>query len=114
MPSETAVEVVDPVAAAEVEADEETAGIGVAAEEVAARPKIKIKTKPLGEVPSTKEPNTRTCQPESGPGARYISNTGKMLIFVLNQQVVLGRMYLDREIETVTSSVNNTSCLMTH
>ena len=51
---------------------------------------------------------------ETGMDVESILNTGKMLIFVLNQQVVLGRMYLDQEIETVTSSVNNTSCLMTH
>ena len=63
---------------------------------------------------SIRGPRALTCPLESGPGVGSIINTGKMLIFVLNQQVVLGRMYLDREIETVTSSVNNTSCLMTH
>ena len=63
---------------------------------------------------SIRGPSTLTCPQETGMDVESIINTGKMLIFVQNQQVVLGRMYLDREIETVTSSVNNTSCLMTH
>ena len=105
MPSETAVEVVDPVAAAEVEADEETAEIGVAAEEVAARPKIKIKTKPLGEVPSTKEPNSRTCQPESGPDVVCISAGVVPPFSVPNRVHVHGKMSLLRNNEPMTNSV---------
>ena len=106
MPSGTA-EAVATVEAVE-EAVEDTAEIVVV--EVAAKTKIKtrIKIKPLGELPSIRGLNIRICQPENGPGVVCISVGAGLPSSVPNREHVLGKMFLLRSNETVTSSVNMT------
>ena len=61
------------------------------------------KPQPLGR--SIRAPSRRICLLGSGQDVESIISTGKMLIFVLNQLLVHGRIFLNQEIEMSTSSV---------
>ena len=58
----------------------------------------------------TRAPSTLTFPQETGMDVESIISTGKMLIFVRNRLVAHGRMYLDQEIERLTSSVKILKC----
>ena len=85
-----------------VEAAVADAEIAVAVE-VDKMVKTGSKPQPLGR--SIRAPSRRICLLESGQDVESIISTGKMLIFVLNQQVAHGKMYSNPEIEVLTSSV---------
>ena len=90
---------------AEAEVVAEVVEIEVAEEEVKT---VKI-TNPLKlklpEVPSTRAPSHLIYPRVNGQDVESIISTGKMLIFVLNQLLVHGRIFLNQEIEMSTSSV---------
>ena len=88
----------------------EEAAVDVDAVVVAAEVVVALKTpaqlRTLAVNVGSPEPSIRICLLESGQGARYISNTGKMHIFVQNHLLARGRMStpLNLPNETGTSS----------
>ena len=89
------------------EADE-VGGEGVAEEAVEVGVVVR-QTRPQLDSRSSRELNIRISQKAIGPGAVTISDTGKVHTFVRNQPLVLGRIFLcrdlERKIEKLTSSV---------